>query len=142
VVAFDAYLDARRIGKVTEGFRRLALGELCAIEIDPHLDATIGGACKRLHDGQVGQHICGQVDFMLGAIDQGDVDVFEVFGRRVMNDRPGSAEHGASEARKGTAIREVRNKFNVATPGPERVVDMAPCQWRRSRTGAGDVAQH
>ena len=87
MVAFDAYLDARRIGKVTEGFRRLALGELCAIEIDPHLDATIGGACKRLHDGQVGQHICGQVDFMLGAIDQGDVDVFEVFGRRVMNDR-------------------------------------------------------
>jgi len=55
----------------------------------------------------------------------------------------GSAEHGASEARKGTAIREVRNKFNVATPGPERVADMAPCEWGEgSNRALVTVAQH
>jgi hypothetical protein len=42
-----------------------------------------------LHDRPVRQDICGHVDFMLGAIDQRHVDMFEVFDRRVVNGRRG-----------------------------------------------------
>jgi hypothetical protein len=53
---------------------------LGAIEIDTHLDAEIGCAGECLHGRPVGQG-----DFMFSAIDQRHVDVFEVFGRRVVN---------------------------------------------------------
>jgi hypothetical protein len=49
MVAFDAYLDAGRLGKVVEDLRWLALGT-------------------------VGEDICGQVDFMF-SVDQRHVDV-------------------------------------------------------------------
>jgi hypothetical protein len=48
-----------------------------------------GGTRERLHDGPVGQHIGRHVDFVLGAIDKRNVDVFQVFRRRVVNDRRG-----------------------------------------------------
>jgi hypothetical protein len=60
--------------EVIENLRGLALGELGAIEIDSHLGAAIGGACERLQDWPIGQHIGRHVDFVLGAIDQCNVD--------------------------------------------------------------------
>jgi hypothetical protein len=51
------------------------------------MNATIGGARERLHYGPVRQDIGGHVDFTLGAIDKRNVDVFQVFRRRVVNDR-------------------------------------------------------
>jgi hypothetical protein len=70
-----------------ENPRGLALGKLCAIKINADMDATIGGARERLHYGPIRQDIGGHVDFMLGSIDQGNVDVFQVFRRRVVNGR-------------------------------------------------------
>jgi hypothetical protein len=67
----------------------LALGELSAVKIDADRNAAIGGACERLHDWPVGQHIGRHIDFVLGAIDQCHVDVFKVFDRRVVNGRRG-----------------------------------------------------
>jgi hypothetical protein len=49
----------------------------------------IGGACERLHNGPVSQHIGRHVDFMLGAINQINVDMFKVLVRRIVNDRHG-----------------------------------------------------
>ena len=40
---------------------------------------------KLLDDRPVRQHISGQVDFMFGAVDKPNVDMFEVFRRRVVN---------------------------------------------------------
>jgi len=54
-----------------------------------YLNATIGGARERLHDGPIGEHVSREVDFMLGAVDQANVDIFEVFCRRIMNNRRG-----------------------------------------------------
>jgi hypothetical protein len=82
---FDPNLDARRFGEVIENLRGLALGELSAVEIDADMDATIGGARECLHDGPDRQDIGRHVDFMLGAIDKRNVDVFEVLARRVVN---------------------------------------------------------
>ena len=42
-----------------------------------NLDAVIGGACERLHDGPVCQDIGRHVDFELGAIDPRKIDMFE-----------------------------------------------------------------
>ena len=74
-------------GEVIENLRGLTLGKLSPVKIDSHLDAAIGGARESLHYGPVRQDISGQIDFVLGAIDQGNVDVFQVFRRRVMNGR-------------------------------------------------------
>jgi hypothetical protein len=52
-----------------------------------NLDAAISGTRKRLHYGPVRQDIGGHVDFMLGAIDQGNADVFQVFRGRVVKGR-------------------------------------------------------
>jgi hypothetical protein len=81
---------------VPKNLRGLALGKLSAVKIDAHLDATIGGACERLQDWPVSQHIGCHVDFVLGAINQCNVDMFEVFCRRVVNDRRwiGAARRG------------------------------------------------
>ena len=86
---FDPNLDTRRLGELTEDLRGLAFGKLCAVEIDANLDAAIGGARECLQDWPVGQHIGRHVDFVLGAIDKCNVDVFEVFRRRIVNDRRG-----------------------------------------------------
>jgi hypothetical protein len=55
------------------------------------------------------------VDLMPGAVDQFNVDMFEVLCRRVVNDwrgiGAGSAQHGALAAKKRNAVRETRNKF-------------------------------
>jgi hypothetical protein len=51
---FDPNLDAGRLGKVPEDLRGLALGKLCAVEIDADRNATIGGARERLQDRPVG----------------------------------------------------------------------------------------
>ncbi len=48
------YLDARRLGKIPKDLRWRALGKPGAVEIDAHLDATIGGARERLHNRPVG----------------------------------------------------------------------------------------
>jgi hypothetical protein len=88
-LVLDPYLDAMRFGEVIENFRGLALGKLCAVEIDADRNATIGGTRERLHDRPVRQDIRRHVDFTLGAIDHGNVDVFKVFRWRVMNDRRG-----------------------------------------------------
>ena len=79
----------RRLGKVIENLRGLTLGKLLAIEIDSHFDTTIGGTRERLHDGPVGQHIGGDVDFYPGAIDKSNVNVFKILSRRVMYGRRG-----------------------------------------------------
>ena len=103
--------DAGRLGEVVEDFRWLALGKLGAVEIDAHLDAAIGGARERLHDRPIRQDVCGQVDFMLGAIDQRDVDVFEILRRRVVNDRRRVGRGPApAEASRNAAVREVRKQ--------------------------------
>ena len=47
----------------------------------------IGGACERLQDRPVGQHIGRHVDFVPGAIDKRNVNMFEVFRRCIVNDR-------------------------------------------------------
>jgi hypothetical protein len=86
---FDPNLDAGRLGKVPEDLRGLALGKLSPVKINSHFDTAIGGARERLHDWPVRQDICCHVYFTLGAIDQGDIDVFKVFRWRVMNDRRG-----------------------------------------------------
>jgi hypothetical protein len=83
----DPYLDAWRLGEGIENLRGLALGKLGAVEIDADRNAAIGGARERLHDGPARQDIGRHVDFMLGAIDKHNVDVFQVFRRRVVNDR-------------------------------------------------------
>jgi hypothetical protein len=44
----DPYLDAWRLGEVTENLRGLSIGELCAVEINADLDAAIGGAREAL----------------------------------------------------------------------------------------------
>jgi hypothetical protein len=88
-LVLDPCLDARRLGEVIEKPPGLALGELGAIEIDAHIDASIGGACERLHNGTVSQHIGRHVDFVLGAIDQRHVDMFKVLCRGIVNDRRG-----------------------------------------------------
>ena len=62
-----------------EGLHESPLGKLGTIEIDPHLDAAISGACERLHDRPV---YAAQVDFMLGAVDKRHVDVFKILRRR------------------------------------------------------------
>jgi hypothetical protein len=85
----DPYLDAWRLGEVTENLCGLSLGELCAVEINANLDAAISSTRERLHYGPVRQDIGGHIDFMLGAIDQGNINVFQVFRRGVMNDRCG-----------------------------------------------------
>jgi hypothetical protein len=82
-LVLDPYLDTRRLGEVIENLRGLALGKLGAIKIDADMDATIGGARESLH---VRQDICGHVDFVLGAIDKRNVDVFKIFDRCVVND--------------------------------------------------------
>ena len=69
------YLDAWRLGEIPKDLRGLALGELSSVKIDADRNAAIGSARERLHDGPVRQDIGGHVDFMLGAIDQGNVDV-------------------------------------------------------------------
>jgi hypothetical protein len=83
-------------------FAGLALGKLCAVEIDADRNATIGGARERLHDWPVRQDICRHVDFVLGAIDKRNVDVFQVFRWRIVNGkrRIGTArrERGEQEA--------------------------------------------
>ena len=91
----------------------LASGKLSPVKINSHLDATIGGACERLHDGPVGQHIGRHVDFVLGAIDQCNVDMFEVFDRRVVNCRRGIGGAWCRKVRKRTAVRETRNWLNA-----------------------------
>ena len=73
---------------------------------------------KLLDDRPVRQHISGQVDFMFGAVDKPNVDMFEVFRRRVVNYGAGSARHGAREASKRTAVRNTRNRLNVTARGP------------------------
>jgi hypothetical protein len=77
-VALDTYLNAGRLGKVPKNLRRLALGDLSAVEIDANLDATIGGARERLPDGPIRQDISCHVDFMFRPVDQRNVDVFKV----------------------------------------------------------------
>jgi len=119
-LVFDPNLDAGRFGEVIENFRSLALGELRAVEIDSHLDAAIGRACERLHDWPVRQHISGHVDFVLGAVDQGNVDVFKVLSRRVMNDWRGIGaawrERGEEKAyRDATACYPQRYPINCCT---------------------------
>jgi hypothetical protein len=86
-VPLDPYLNTRRLGEVTENLCGLSLGELCAVEINADRNTAIGGARQCLHNGPVRQDIGGHVDFILGAIDQGHVDVFQVFRRRVVNGR-------------------------------------------------------
>jgi hypothetical protein len=49
----------------------------------------IGGAYERLHDGPVSQHIGRRVDFVLGAINQINLEMFKVLVRRIVNDRRG-----------------------------------------------------
>jgi hypothetical protein len=63
--------------EVTENLRGLSLGELCAVEINANLDAAIGGARESLQDRPVRQDIGGHVDFVVGAIDKHNVDMFE-----------------------------------------------------------------
>jgi hypothetical protein len=48
-------------------------------------NAAIDGARERLQDRPIRQDIGGHVDFMLGAVDQRNVNVFEVLARRVVN---------------------------------------------------------
>jgi hypothetical protein len=85
-LVFDPYLDARLLGgEIQKNLRGLALGKLSPVKVDSHLDAAIDGARERLNDGPVSQHIGRHVDFMLGAIDKRNVDVFEVLARRVVN---------------------------------------------------------
>jgi len=50
-------------------------------------EARDGGARECLHDWPVRQDI--RVDFMLGAIDKRNVDVFKGFRGRIVNDRRG-----------------------------------------------------
>jgi hypothetical protein len=88
-LVFDPYLDARRFGEIIENLRGLALGKLCAIEIDADCNAAIGSARERLQDWPVRQNIRGHVDFMLGAIDKRNIDVFQIFRGRIMNGRRG-----------------------------------------------------
>jgi transposase len=52
-LVFGPNLDAWRLGEVQKDLRWRALGKLSAIEIDPNLDAAIGGARERLHDGPI-----------------------------------------------------------------------------------------
>ena len=87
VLVFDPNLHARRFGEVIEYLRGLSLGKLSPVKINTDMDAAIGGARERLHDWPVRQDVGGHIDFMLGAIDQGNVDVFKVLCRRVMNGR-------------------------------------------------------
>jgi hypothetical protein len=53
------------------------------------LNQTLASEDRARHRQQIRQHICCRVDFTLGAIDNCHVDVFKVFGRRVVNDRRG-----------------------------------------------------
>ena len=54
-----------------EDFREFAPGKLSAVKICMDLNAVTGGACESLHDQPVGYDVCGQVDFMFGAINKG-----------------------------------------------------------------------
>jgi hypothetical protein len=85
----DPYLQTWRFGEVIENLRGLALGKLGAVVIDADLDATIGSACERLHDCPVRQDVGRHVDFVLGRVDQGNIDVFKILARRIVNDRRG-----------------------------------------------------
>ena len=51
-------------------------------------------------------YICRHVDFMLGAIDQGNIDVFQVFRRRVVNDWRGIGAARRREQREENADRD------------------------------------
>ncbi|HEY8032180.1 MAG TPA: hypothetical protein VIF02_07350 [Methylocella sp.] len=86
-LVLDPYLGARRFGEVIENLRGFALGKLGAIEIDADRNAAVGGARERLPDGPVGQHTGRHVDLVPGANDKRNVDMFEVFRRRILNDR-------------------------------------------------------
>ena len=46
------------------------LGKLSAIKIYPYFDAMISGPRERLHDRPISQHIGGDIDFPLCAVDQ------------------------------------------------------------------------
>jgi hypothetical protein len=111
----DPYLDARRLGEVIEDLSGPALGILGAVEIDTHLDATLG-ARERLHDGPVRQDICRHVDFMLGAIDQGNVNVFQVLARRVVNDRRWIGD-ASTLSFASALIRPALTFFSIRNPG-------------------------
>jgi hypothetical protein len=63
-LGLDPNLDTGHLGKVIEGLRGPALGILNAIEIDPHLCATIRRPCERLHNWPVSQDISRKVDFV------------------------------------------------------------------------------
>lgn len=84
-LVLDPYLDTRRLGEVIENRRGLALGKLGAVEIDADMDATIGCPRERLQDRPIRQDIGGHVNFMLGAINQVNVDVLKVLDRRIVN---------------------------------------------------------
>jgi len=66
-----------------------AIGKLGVVEIDMHLDASIGSACERLDYRPVRQNIGRKVDFVPRCIDQCDVHMLEVFGRGIADDRRG-----------------------------------------------------
>jgi hypothetical protein len=112
---------ARRLGEVTENLCGLSLGELCAVEINANLDAAISGTRERLHYGPVRQDIGGHVDFVLGAIDKRNVDVFQVFRRRLVNDRRGI---GAARRERGEkeASRDAR-----ASASYRHVISLSSC---------------
>lgn len=57
-----------------------------------HFDAAIGGAREGLDHRPVCQYISRHVDFLACSIDQAHVDLFEIFGRRVVNDKRGIGE--------------------------------------------------
>jgi hypothetical protein len=104
-------------GEVIENLSLLALGKLGAIEIDSHLDAAIGGACECLQDWPIGQDICGHVDFIPRLIDQGDVDVFEIFARRIVNARRWLGAAWRREQREEKAGRDATACYPQSYPG-------------------------
>ncbi len=62
----------------------------------------------RLQDWPVRQDIGGHVDFTLGAVDQGNVDVFKILARCVVNDRRGIGATRRREQREEKADRDAR----------------------------------
>jgi hypothetical protein len=60
----------------------------------------------RLQDWPIGQHIGRHVDLMPCAVDQGNVGVFKILARRIMNDRRGIGaarrERGEQETSRDT----------------------------------------
>jgi hypothetical protein len=86
VFALFAYFDAGRFGQRLEGFRSFVFPESTAIKVYSHLDAAIRRPCESLNDGPVRQDISGKIDFTLRRIDQLNVDMFEMFGWRIVYD--------------------------------------------------------